>query len=110
MIVEYLVTMTTHVPHGTSDQEVEDIRSQEAVRSGELSAEGHLLRLWRPPLQPGEWRTLGLFSADDTGQLEQLLASMPLHVWRTDEVMELSPHPNDPGLARREAPPAKRGV
>jgi muconolactone delta-isomerase len=55
-----------------------------------------LLRLWRPPLQPGEWRTLGLFAADDGTQLEEALASMPPRVWRTDEVTPLSPHPNDP--------------
>ena len=35
----------------------------EAARSRELAVQGHLLRLWRPPLQPGEWRTLGLFAA-----------------------------------------------
>jgi muconolactone delta-isomerase len=40
--------------------------------------QGHLLRLWHPPL-PDEWRTLGLFAADD-GQLEMILASMPLRV------------------------------
>jgi muconolactone delta-isomerase len=50
--------------------------------------------------QPGEWRTLGLFAADDGGQLEEVLVSMPLRVWRTDEVTPLSPHPNDPALAR----------
>ena len=76
-----------------------DIRGREAARSRELAAQGHLLRLWRPPLRPGEWRTLGLFAAADDGQLEEVLASMPLRVWRTDEVTALSPHPNDPGLA-----------
>jgi muconolactone delta-isomerase len=97
--MEYLVTMTTHVPEGTPDQAVADIRSREAARSRELAAQGRLLRLWRPPLQPGEWRTLGLFAAADDGRLEEVLASMPLRVWRTDEVTALSPHPNDPGLA-----------
>jgi muconolactone delta-isomerase len=97
--MEYLVTMTTHVPEGTPDQAVADIRGREAARSRELAAQGHLLRLWRPPLQPGEWRTLGLFAAAGAGQLEEVLASMPLRVWRTDEVTALSPHPNDPGLA-----------
>ena len=96
--MEYLVSMTTHVPEGTSDQAVEDVRGREAARSRELAAQGHLLRLWRPPLGPGEWRTLGLFAATDDGQLEQILASMPLRVWRTDEVTPLSPHPSDPGL------------
>ena len=97
--MEYLVTMTTHVPERTPDQAVEDIRSREAARSRELAAQGHLLRLWRPPLRPGEWRTLGLFAAAGDGQLEEVLASMPLRVWRTDEVTALSPHPNDPGPA-----------
>ena len=95
--MEYLVSMTTHVPDGTPAEEVDDIRAREAARSRELAAQGHLLRLWRPPLQPGEWRTLGLFAADDASQLEKVLSSMPLRVWRTDEVTPLSPHPSDPG-------------
>jgi len=45
----------------------------------------------------GEWRTWGLFRADDENQLERLLATMPLRVWRQDTVTPLSPHPNDPG-------------
>jgi muconolactone D-isomerase len=98
--MEYLVTMTTHVPDGTSAETVEDIRAREAARSRELATQGYLLRLWRPPLQPGEWRTLGLFAAADGGQLEEVLASMPLRVWRTDEVTPLSPHPNDPARAQ----------
>jgi muconolactone delta-isomerase len=102
--MEYLVTMTTHVPEGTSDAAVQDIRTRESARSRELAAQGHLLRLWRPPLQPGEWRTLGLFAADDDAQLEKVLTSMPLRVWRTDEVTPLSPHPNDPD--QYAAPPA----
>src|SRR5215472_997873 len=97
--MEYLVTMTTRVPDGTSQQAVDDIRGREAVRAGELAAQGSLLRLWRPPLQPGEWRSLGLFAAADAARLEEVLASMPLRVWRTDEVTPLSPHPNDPGRA-----------
>jgi muconolactone D-isomerase len=98
--MEYLVSMTTNVPPGTAEQTVDDVRSREAARSRELAAQGHLLRLWRPPLKPGEWRTLGLFAAADDSELEQVLASMPLRVWRTDEVTPLSPHPNDPGRAR----------
>jgi muconolactone delta-isomerase len=99
--MEYLVTMTTHVPDGTPDQAVDQIRAREAARSRELAAAGHLVRLWRPPLRPGEWRSLGLFAAADGGQLEEVLASMPLRVWRADEVTALAPHPNDPALAPR---------
>jgi muconolactone delta-isomerase len=98
--MEYLVTMTTEVPDGTAEQAVDGVRAREAARSRELAAQGHLLRLWRPPLQPGEWRTLGLFAAADDSALEEVLASMPLRVWRTDEVTPLAPHPNDPGPGR----------
>lgn len=101
--MEYLVTMTTHVPDGTPTDVVDDTRAREAARARELAAQGHLLRLWRPPLQPGEWRTLGLFVASNDDQLEEVLASMPLRVWRTDEVTALAPHPHDPapGTAAR---------
>jgi muconolactone delta-isomerase len=102
--MEYLVTMTTNVPDGTPDQSVADVRAREAAHSSELAVQGHLLRLWRPPLRPGEWRSLGLFAAADDAQLEGVLASMPLRVWRTDEATPLAPHPNDPGL------PAKAGA
>jgi muconolactone delta-isomerase len=94
--VEFLVEMTTHVPDGTTPEEIDEIRAREAVRARELAAQGHLVRLWRPPLAPGEWRGLGLFAARDADELEAKLASMPLRVWRTDAVTPLAPHPSDP--------------
>ena len=98
--MEYLVTMTTLVPDGITDEAVQEVRVREAARSRELAAQGYLLRLWRPPLQPGEWRTLGLFAAADEVELEGVLASMPLRVWRSDQVIPLSAHPNDPRQSR----------
>jgi muconolactone delta-isomerase len=94
--MQYLVTMTTLVPDGTTDEAVQEIRRREAARSEVLAAEGHLLRLWRPPLQPGEWRTIGLFAAGDEAELNDVLLSMPLRVWRSDQVVALGAHPNDP--------------
>jgi muconolactone D-isomerase len=96
--MEFLVDMVTTVPKGTTEGEVNEVRAREAANSAKLAEQGHLLRLWRPPLEPGEWRTWGLFRADDAEQLEQVLATMPLRVWRQDSVTPLSPHPNDPGL------------
>jgi muconolactone delta-isomerase len=98
--MEYLVTMTTLVPEGTPEETVREIRRRETARARDLATQGYLLRLWRPPLQPGEWRTLGLFAAADEAQLEDVLASMPLRVWRSDVVVPLSAHPNDPPLSR----------
>ena len=37
--MEYLVTMTTHVPDGTTDHAVADVRGREAARSRELAAQ-----------------------------------------------------------------------
>ena len=102
--MEFLVTMTTHVPDGTAPETVDDVRAREAAHSRRLAEQGHLLRLWRPPLQPGEWRTLGLFAADDDQELEQVLAAMPLRIWRTDEVTALAPHPNDPAARTQQGP------
>ena len=103
--MEYLVTMTTRVPDGTPGQAVDDVRAREAAHSRDLAAQGHLLRLWRPPLQPGEWRTFGLFAAASDDELEKVLASMPLRIWRTDEVTPLAPHPNDPVPPPAPGPP-----
>ena len=95
--MEFLVDMVTTVPDGTTEEQVADMRRREAARAAELATQGSLLRLWRPPLAPGEWRTWGLFQAADTEALEGVLASMPLRVWRRDTVTPLTPHPSDPG-------------
>jgi muconolactone delta-isomerase len=97
MMMEFLVDMVTTVPDGTTDAEVDAIRTREAARSRELAADGSLLRLWRPPLEAGEWRTWGLFQAAGPAELESVLSSMPLRVWRHDTVTPLTAHPSDPG-------------
>ena len=98
--MEYLVTMTTHVPDGTPEGTVEDVRTREAARSRELAAQGHLLRLWRPPLQPGEWRSLGLWRAQDAAEMQAIVESLPLTAWMITDTTRLTPHPSDPALTR----------
>jgi hypothetical protein len=55
--MEYLVTMTTHVPGGTSQEAVEDIRTREAARS----------RRVRVPWRPGQRCFAGSHSDAGTG-------------------------------------------
>jgi muconolactone D-isomerase len=74
----------------------------------ELAKAGHhLVRLWRPPLGPGEWRSVGLFraAAADEAELQEVLASLLLHIWMKVTITPLTPHPNDPEYrrARRQA-------
>ena len=63
--MEFLTELVTSVPEGTEEATVDETKAREAERAVELAAAGHLLRLWKPPAEPGQWRTLGLFSADD---------------------------------------------
>jgi muconolactone D-isomerase len=81
---------------------VDGTKARAAVRAGELATEDHLLRLWNPPVEPGAWRTPGLWNADDEGQLQGVLATMPPHMWMTVEVTPLVPHPSDPGASTSE--------
>ncbi len=72
--MEYLVTMTTQVPDGTSGEAVEDIRACEAARS------------------------LGLWRADDSAAMQATLASLPLDAWMSVQTTPLGPYPSDPAL------------
>ena len=94
--MEYLTDMVTRVPEATSSTKVDELRSAEAVRAADLAKAGHLVRLWRPPLGPGEWRSIGLFRATDEAELREILASLPLHIWMQVTITPLNPHPNDP--------------
>jgi len=101
--MEYLIDMVTTVPEGTSPAKVDELRTSEAMRAAELAKAGHLIRLWRPPLGPGEWRSIGLFRASDDAELRQVLDSLPLHIWMKVNVTPLTTHPNDPEFRARQA-------
>ncbi|RAG82166.1 muconolactone delta-isomerase [Streptacidiphilus pinicola] len=92
---EFLVEITTTIPEGTEEAEVDRRRAAEAVRAGELAATGHLFRLWRPV---GELRSLGIWRAADEADLhEKVLGTLPLRPWMSLKVTALQSHPNDPG-------------
>ncbi|MFD8784959.1 muconolactone Delta-isomerase family protein [Kitasatospora sp. NPDC059599] len=94
---EFLVEITTVIPEGTAEEEVDRRRAAEAVRARELAATGHLARLWRPV---GERRSIGVWRAADEARLRaEVLGSLPLWPWMTAVVTPLEPHPNDPGPA-----------
>jgi muconolactone delta-isomerase len=94
--MEFLTDMVTNVPEGTSSAKIDELRAAEAVRAAELAKAGHLVRLWRPPVGPGEWRSIGLFRAANEAELHKVLAMLPLHIWMKVTVTTLTPHPNDP--------------
>ena len=107
--MEYLADLVTTVPEGTSTARVDELRAAEAVRAAELAQAGHLIRLWRPPLGPGEWRSIGLFRAADEAELGRVLDSLPLHIWMKVTITPLSPHPNDPEFRAHQTVSVQRG-
>lgn len=95
--MEFLVHISFSVPDGTDQQQIAELRSAESVRAAELSAEGYLLRLWRPPPEEGHWGNVGLWCAADTADLTRVMSTLPLYNWMTISVTPLGLHPSDPG-------------
>lgn len=96
--MEFLATLTTVIPEDIPQDTVEETIAREGERAAELAKQGHILRMWRPPLGPGERKATGLWSADSEEQVRELIQSLPLHIWFTVELTPLTPHPNDPAV------------
>jgi muconolactone delta-isomerase len=94
--MEFLVEFDVRIPEGTSESEVRARADAEAEASAALARKGHLVRLWRPPLAPGERRAVGLYRADSEKQLTGILRALPLSAWMQTVITPLEPHPNDP--------------
>jgi muconolactone delta-isomerase len=94
--MEFLVEFDVNVPLGAPASEVEARTSAEASAAADLVDRGHLVRLWKLPVAPGETKALGLYRADSEAQLAGLLAALPLYDWMRITVTPLEPHPNDP--------------
>ncbi|MFE3260106.1 muconolactone Delta-isomerase family protein [Nocardia sp. NPDC059091] len=92
---EFLVEITTTIPEGSGQDEVDRRRAAEARRARELAASGNLARLWRPV---GELRSIGIWRARNEVELqEEVLSTLPLRPWMTIGITPLESHPNDPG-------------
>ena len=89
--MEYLVTMTTHVPEETPGQTVAGIRAHQAAHLSELAGQGRLLRLWRPPLRPGESRPLGCSAPRNLAETPAIVKPMPLDAWMALQTAPLPP-------------------
>jgi muconolactone D-isomerase len=98
-VMEYLIDFTIDVPDGTPASEVRERSAGESARVAELAEQGHVLRVWKPPHEEGEWRALGLYSAADDAELQAILESLPLYPWMAIEITPLGAHPNDPAAA-----------
>jgi len=99
-VMEFLVEFVLTVPAGVSESEARQRETAEAAAAAALAREGHLVRLWKPPVAPGESKAVGLYRADSAAQLDGLLGVLPLSGWMQITVTPLEPHPNDPTSTR----------
>jgi muconolactone delta-isomerase len=98
--VEFLVEFDVNVPPGTSEPEVNERVSAEALAAAKLAEAGHLVRLWKPPEGDGGGKAVGLYRAENSAQLDGLLRGLPLYEWAQIVTTPLAPHPNDPVSGR----------
>ena len=98
--MEFLVGFDMTIPDATPDSEVKERVRAEATAAAGLARKGHLVRLWRPPVAPGESKAIGLYRADSEARLDALLAALPLNEWMQITVTPLEEHPNDPSSPR----------
>ncbi len=98
--MEFLVGFDVNIPDGAPKSEVSERVSAEASAAADLARQGHLVRLWKPPVAPGETRAVGLYRAGSQAELDGLLGALPLTGWMEVTVTPLEPHPNDPASPR----------
>jgi muconolactone delta-isomerase len=98
--MEFLVEFEIKIPAGTAESEVKDREDAEADAAAKLVEEGHLVRVWKLPVESGETSVLGLYCAGSETELEGLLSGLPLHEWMKVTITALKPHPNDPAAAQ----------
>jgi muconolactone delta-isomerase len=94
--MEFLVEFEIKMPEGTTESELKDREDAEADAAAKLVEEGHLIRVWKLPVEAGDRQILSLYRADTETELDGLLRALPLYEWMRVSVTPLAPHPNDP--------------
>ena len=96
--MDFLVDFEINIPDGVPEAEVKARQDAESVAAAKLVDEGHLVRLWKRQVAPGETRPIGLYRADSEAEMDGLLRALPLYEWMRVTVTPLEPHPNDPAI------------
>jgi len=102
--MDFLVEFDINIPEGTPEREVSAREDAEAAAAARLVDQGHLARLWKRQVAPGESRPIGLYRAQSEHELDDLMRALPLYEWMHVTITPLEPHPNDPAAQQRVAP------
>ncbi len=98
--MDFLVEFEINVPVGIPESEVTAREDAETAAAAKLVDQGHLIRLWKRHVGPGEGRPIGLYRAESEADMDGLLRALPLDEWMRVTVTPLEPHPNDPSVRR----------
>ena len=98
--MDFLVEFEINVPEGTAETDLAAREEAESAAAARLVDQGHLVRLWKERVAPGESRPIGLYRAESERELDVLLRALPLYDWMRITVTALEPHPNDPAARR----------
>ncbi len=102
--MDFLVEFELNVPKEIPVSEVTARDDAESAAAAKLVDQGHLIRLWRRDVAPGESRPIGLYRAESEADMDGLLRALPLYEWMRVTVTPLEPHPNDPAVQQRVSP------
>src|ERR1700744_2031004 len=94
--MDFLDEFEINVPEGTPETEVRAREGAESAAAAKLMDQGHLVRLWKRRVAPGETRPIGFVRPQSELDLDGLLRALPLYEWMRVTVTPLEPHPNDP--------------
>ena len=98
--MDFLVDFEINVPEGTPETEVTAREDAESAAAAKLVDQGHLVRLWKRRVAPGESRPIGLYRTESESELDGLLRALPFYEWMRVAVTPLEPHPNDPAAVQ----------
>ena len=83
--MEFLVEFEINVPQGTPESEITEREEAEASAAAKLVDQGHLVRLWKRRIAPGETRPIGLYRAETASEMDDLLRALPLYEWMDND-------------------------
>jgi muconolactone D-isomerase len=87
----FQVEMTVRLPHGLDPDTADELKRTERARAQELQRAGTWRHLWRVA---GQYRNVSIFDVGSTGELHELLSTLPLFPFMEVAVTALCRHPS----------------
>jgi len=87
--MEFLVEITVDLPPHFTDEQRDQLISDERIRGRALASQGILRAIWRVP---GQFANRAIWSTHDATELHQAIATLPMWRYSTVNVTPLAIH------------------